>query len=86
MREPQGRGRRARSRQGQGKEGPRADRSRLGLGQRWWRPRKLAGRGGERGEPEAPGPRMDPFNLADRDRPGASMVADILEVSEEEGE
>ena len=43
-------------------------------------------RGAQRGEPEVTGPRADLFNPATSDRPSASMVADILEVSEEEGE
>ena len=47
---------------------------------------EAGGKAGERGEPEATGPRADPFNLAESDRLGALVVADILEVSEEEGE
>ena len=44
------------------------------------------GKGGERGEAETTGPRAEKFNLAESDRPGVSLVADILKVSEEEGE
>ena len=46
---------------------------------------EAGGKGGERGEPEAVRPRADPFNLAESDRLGGSMVADILVVSQEEG-
>ena len=46
-----------------------------------------AGRkGGERGEFKAARPWADPFNPAESDRPGGSVVADILVVSEEEGQ
>ena len=44
------------------------------------------GNGEERGEHAAASPRGDPFNLAESDRLGGSVVADILVVSEDEGE
>ena len=44
------------------------------------------GKGEERGEHAAARPRVDPFNLAESDRLGGSVVADILVVSEGEGE
>ena len=43
-------------------------------------------KGGERGEPAAARPRADPFNLVETDRLAGSVVADILVVSEREGE
>ena len=44
------------------------------------------GKRGGRGGPMAAGRRLVPFNPAESDRPGTSVVADILEVTEEEGE
>ena len=44
------------------------------------------GKGEERGEPAAAQPRAVPFNPADNERLGGSVVADILPVSEDEGE
>ena len=44
------------------------------------------GKGEERGEHAAARPRADPFNLAESNRLGGSVVADILVVSEDEGE
>ena len=47
---------------------------------------EAGGNGGERGEPEAMRPQKDPFNPAESDRLGGSVVAHVLEVSEHEGE
>ena len=47
---------------------------------------EVDGKGGERGEPAAAKPRGDPFNPAESNRLSRWMVADILVVSEEEGE
>ena len=47
---------------------------------------EAGGKGEERGEPAAVNPRADPFNLAESDRLGGSVVADILVVSEEHRE
>ena len=44
------------------------------------------GKGEQRGEHAAARPRADPFNLAESGRLGGLVVADILVVSEEEGE
>ena len=44
------------------------------------------GKGEERGEHAAARPRADPFNLAESNRLDWSVVADILLVSEDEGE
>ena len=44
------------------------------------------GKVGERGEPEATGPRADPFNPAECDWAGALVVAEILEGSLKEEE
>ena len=44
------------------------------------------GKGGKQGESDATGPLAETFTPAESDRPGASVVTDILEVSEEEGE
>ena len=49
VREPHGRGRRAQSQQGQGLEGPGADRRERGFRQRRWRRRELPRRGGNGG-------------------------------------
>ena len=47
---------------------------------------RAGGKGEERGEHAAARPRADPFNLAKSNRHGGSVVADILVVSEDEGE
>ena len=56
------------------------------MGHRPLRRQELAGRGREQEEPKATGPRANPFNAPESDRPGASVVTDILEVSPEEAE
>ena len=44
------------------------------------------GQGEEQGQQAVVRRRADPFNLADNDREGGSVVDDILVVSEDEGE
>ena len=44
------------------------------------------GKGGATGGAQGPGPRADAFNLAEGDKPGVSVSANILEVSDEEEE
>ena len=49
-------------------------------------PERAGRKVGEWGEPEATGPRADPFTPAESDRVCAPVAANILEVSEKEAE
>ena len=70
--------------QGRGGKGARQDKGRAG--QAAVEAEGPGGKEGERREPEAADPRADPFKPADCNRASASVIADILEVSQEEGE
>ena len=72
--------------QGQGRGGQGARQEKQRVGHAAVEAEGPGGKEGERREPEAADPRADPFKLANCDRASASVIADILEVSEEEGE
>ena len=70
---------------GTGEGGAGGGHEEVRVGQAAGEAQRADGRGGQRGEPGATGPRADPFNPAESDRASALVVANILEVSEEEG-